>query len=457
MAEGDRRGGPERFVVGIYVAARLLSSFGKKAGYFADTNLYLEFRSFDTRRPWTVAWLFDLLDGHNHTRIIWAQVLIACACWSVLALVMAARCAPPARPWIAGAVVVLASSVQVAEWDYLLLSESLAISLLALWVAAVIRWIQPGPAHAGSWSSAVRRAAPVALVGWLWTQTRETNSFSAIVVVVMIGAVRFFRSRPEARRAAVAVVVACGFALGSSWMLSTHTNSLPYLDPAPPDAKHRSITLANYRFMDVFGKRILFDPKAVAWFDRQGMPQFPGRNELRDFSAADRDYQMYDNAEFVRWVDRHGQGAYARWLLSRPWWSIRFPFKASNELLAPQVDYYFAHIRRHLPEAIEQPIWPAQPGFVLEVIAVVLAVAVAAAWRRRRYGLGDSDLWPVGTALLAGSFAALIGTWHGAWLEAARHNIVNNVSIRISLIVLAASACRGNPRNEGDVGDTVRE
>ena len=111
------------------MAIRLLSSFGKKAGVFTDTNLYLNFRWFDTRRPWTVAWLFDLFDNHNHTRIIWAQVMIACACWSALALTVAARCSARVAPFAAGAVVALALSVKVAEWDYLLLSESLAMSL----------------------------------------------------------------------------------------------------------------------------------------------------------------------------------------------------------------------------------------------------------------------------------------------------------------------------------------
>ena len=75
--DGVRTRHSERLIVAVYVALRVLPSLGKKAGVFTDTNLYLNFRWFHTRRPWTVVWLFDLFDGHNHTRIIWVQVLIA--------------------------------------------------------------------------------------------------------------------------------------------------------------------------------------------------------------------------------------------------------------------------------------------------------------------------------------------------------------------------------------------
>jgi hypothetical protein len=443
----------ETSMLGAYVAIRLLSTWGKHPGIFGDTPEYLHFRWFNTPRPWTPTILFGIF-GNHHAGILVAQVLIACAAWTFLAHTIATivrrHCGTVAQVIMVGTVLAIALSVPVAEWDYQLLSESLSISLLALFVALLVRFID---------APSARRAVAVAVCGAFWMQTRDSNTIIFVVVIAVIGLVGLFPSRRTAgsdrREWFGGLVALCAVAVLISFALSLNTNDQRLLKPPPVGAKYQRVTAGNLYMMDVLGKRLFHEPKAVKFFVHHGMPAEAAKRFV-DFAGVDQDYKMYTDVPFVSWVNRHGLRTLTLWLASNPWDTVREPFRSSGDLFTPNLAAYFGNIRHTLPPVVDDLIWPEQPSLVVEALLISFGVAALVAWRRRRKGLLHTDgglLLMTGVTLCVSALIALIVTWQLEWLEEARHNITNSIALRLAIVqlIVAALVLNATPDDPAEV------
>lgn len=422
-----RRTTPRPVVLAIaaFVVVRVLSLLGRTAGSFADTPGYLSFDWWNTRRPWTVPLINTL--AVNDTGRVWANVVISVVCWAVLAREVALRVSERWAGVAASCVLLFALSFRITEWDVLILSESGALSFGALWIATLLRWFD---------SRSTKRLIHLGLVTLVWTQTRESSVASIGITVGLIATVVLVEQwkasgpdhahRKQAVWEAGRVLGLIGAACVVSLVIAHQANTRPYLTPIPTDAKYRSVTLENYRFMDVLGKRLMFDPEAVEFMLAQGMPRFPVTENLKGYSAPDQDYRMYDDPDFVRWVDEHGQRAYLSYLLSEPRMTLTRPFTLGTNIFAPDIDYYFARPRRILPPAVEDLWWPKSTSLFL--VPVALAVVMLT---RRSAG----SLLIVGATVAFGSVFATMVNWHGAWMETARHIFISNVFMRVGLLI----------------------
>ena len=172
-------GGPW-LVVGL-VVVRALAVIGLHPYVYVDSAEYtvVDFTGRG-RRPWATSYLYWLVPGDHRWEIV-GQAVVGGLCWAVLGLAVAAWFREPrVRIGVTGAVVALGLTTSITNWDTAILSESLALSLTALVVAA---WLNL--ARRTTWVTAGLVVA--ATLPWLFV--RQSLLPAAWLVVVVAGGV----------------------------------------------------------------------------------------------------------------------------------------------------------------------------------------------------------------------------------------------------------------------------
>lgn len=399
------------------VAARLLAVIGLRPYLYVDSAEYevLDF-SGGWRRPWATPLLYQLVPG-DHQRELVAQAVVGGIAWGALALVVLDWFEDRRVAWgAASAVAVLGLTTSVTNWDTAILSESLALSLTVLLVAA--------------WLHALRVATPtsVALVlgatlPWLFVrQSLLPTAAMVLGTAVVATVVSRRRGRPWRHLAALAVgsLLLVGLAVGSY-------------------AQNQEIVRTN--LTAIVAERVASDPGRLAWFRGHGMP-VPPNGDL-GFPSLDGD------PAFLQWRAGPGRRTYARYLLTHPWYSVTEPLddlvsvrRSYGDQSRPEVsmlspgDAYGA-ARPIVPEPVEQVLF--DPGSTGTVVAVLVAVCLQSAVRRR----DRDDRWVVAWAVVAISIASMIAGWHGAAPELNRLALVAAVTLRIGLVLQGALLLEG--------------
>jgi len=464
--------------VALVAAARVWQIVGRGAAWWNDSTDFLASAGtglFSLERwagPRTAAapLVLSLARLEPRTYVNW-QAGIAALCWGALATSVWTLFGGRRARWLAAlAVVAFSCTVPVTMWERSVLSESLAVSTLALTLAAVLQLARGvtdgeyrgscGRADAGS--ATTGRPAESTLIGWwvaavlaasaLWLITRDSHASVVAVAAVALGVGLVIaqwraRGRPapadggnERGRAVNALIVlACGlFALGAlAWAAASHGNRYAY------------------PLRNVFEARVLPYPDRVSWFADHGMPQgerFVGPDafapavnsgEAPVTYVADHDPAMQ---EWMAWVERDGRGAFATWVATHPAYLVteplRNPERTFNNALGDR-SYYAPSGQRDLPLVTDVMVpnrWVS--------LAVVAVVATWATWRSR----WGSPLLLVGAVTVA--LAAPLGlvSWHSDGMETARHLVVPAVQLHLGalLMVLGVLSSRRDPHVASD-------
>ena len=289
---------------------------GDAASYIEVAAAPLFSNSFLLLRPWTVT-LFYKLMGHNPTAVVMFQVALHFLCWGMLAYGVMRNMRTSIGRWSALLGVLLFSlSIDVNMWNWVILSESVANSLTAGFLAVVLLLLGGAASTAGKAGagSGIRRwgaAGVLALCATLWTFTRDVNMFTILFLALCIPSARL--SRRVRRR----------WPAGPSYALSLFFLALfcaqfamVALSPRQPVA---------YSLTDDICQRILPDPGARAFFERAGMPaspvlmQFSGRysDYMRNKRGPSPDPSKIDPA-YDEWVESKGMRTYAAYILTHP-------------------------------------------------------------------------------------------------------------------------------------------
>ncbi|MGE5777284.1 MAG: hypothetical protein ACM33V_13750 [Chloroflexota bacterium] len=177
------------FILAAYAGMRILNlaQAVQKVKSTADTISYVRISQepvldadfFAGSRPFVFPLLLKLF-GDNAEAVAWTQGIFSILSWSLLAVSLAYSLHTPILR-LAAFVFILVFSLYryIIGWDSVLLTESLSLSLMALFLA--------------SWFWLIRqwhweRAAFVMVVALFWTFTRDTNAW----VVFMIAAFLVF-------------------------------------------------------------------------------------------------------------------------------------------------------------------------------------------------------------------------------------------------------------------------
>lgn len=409
-------------MLGITVVLRLVAVAGIRLYLYFDSAEYdiVDFTG-RSRRPWATPFFYSLLPDDPRATIV-AQASLGAVAWTVLALAAAAWFTDRRiQLGVAVTIAALGLTTSVTNWDVTKLSESLALSLTVLVLAA--------------WMNLVRRpvmgtAVLVLAVSLPWVFVRQSLMPTAWMLVaaaaIGLGWTWFRRGRDNDTWRSLAVVAAgllllCGVATASYGQNQ--------------EIVHHNLTV-------IVMNRMAPDADRLQWFVDEGMP-LPSSGGLT-FDDFDQDQP------FQQWVADEGSATYVRFLLEHPWYAVTEPlddfvFARPSVYLdeeQPQVTMLspgeaYGSVRPVLPDVVEQLLFgPGQTGVVISLLAGV------AAWSlfRRRW---IDRRWIVPLALAVLAVGGLYAAWHGATPELPRLATVAAVALRIALILQIAVLAEG--------------
>lgn len=451
----------------VSVGARLWLVSGKDPSWWQDSEDYLAtseagWWSLDLwggPRPPGMPVLLKLIGGEGQElRFMRVQAVIAGLCWAVLAVEVARRFSGRwVQVVVGGCILGLSLAAPITMWDRSVLSESLALSSMALVLAMLLRF-----ARRPTWVSAV---GVVGTVG-LWMITRDTHAWVVLVgVIVGLSTWSIVLWRRERREEAETVggekaaneAEADGERGGREEEQQEAANGDDgdvrvgrVLVSVVPVLAVAVLTMwssahgerSEFPIRNVYQSRVLPYPDRVEWFGDHGMPQAEafmdgtrppaepdGLSPVTWVAADDPAFQ-----EWLRWVESEGTSTYVRWLATHPWYlatePMQTPERAFNNAEGDR-SFYAALDQRVVP-FMEEIFMPSRP------LAIVLAGLVITLGPGHR-DLRHSALFVVGagTVLLALPHAAL--SWHSDGMETARHLIVAVIQLHVGTLLLLAA------------------
>jgi hypothetical protein len=340
------------------------------------------------------------------------QTLISIASWGFLAWSVGSLFS---RDWrgLVGTVTVFAfaTTTPIMLWDRSVLSESLALSGVALLFATGIRLAQ----------KPTKFKATVFVFAAFWCAlARDTE----IIVPVTLGLLLFvfavvnrrIRQRKTLIVTASALVLAAGFCVAN--LLESGRDALNTTDN-----------------MNV---RVFPYPAAVAWFASHGMPQSEAidklaKTELPPPSGTAKtvvpDLKSPAFARLRVWINKEGASTYAFWLITHPWDVVAAPLRR------PERTYNNAHgsvysyaAQNRVTSGLTPVLWPPWIWMVA-MVAVAFAIALEVNLHMTRVAQMIIILGALGVP-------AILVAWNGDGQEVTRHTIEGLAQVRIGVLIL---------------------
>ena len=351
------------------------------------------------------------------------QAVVFVVAWAVLAWTVGAL-VPPGWRRVAAVVVVLAfaAAEPVDLWNRSVLSESLAMSTMALLVGALL-WT----ARRVTWP----RVACTAGAALAFAATRDAGIWTVLLLAAAIGAVavgRLGRRRATAARLAVLAGALAGVVLVAGWGSTT---------------SHRT----EESVADVLYVRVFPFPDRVAWFAAHGMPQAKDIDALARATPAPRGGAKVigigpsDPAfrALDRWMATRASGTYAEWLVTHPAYLVTEPLvRPERTFNSAGGDLAFYGPTRDADSSPFSPLlWP---GFAWVIVLAGVA-GLLAVWTRR----WRRPTWwaSAGVAVVGG--LAMVVAWHGDGQEVTRHTVEGFAQLRLGLWILVVLGALGGP------------
>jgi hypothetical protein len=401
-----------------YVTVRVinLSEAVKKVKTTADTTSYVRISKepiFDSRfleasRPFVFPLLLKLFENDSET-VVWAQGLFSTLSWSLLAVAVASSLHFSFLRF-AGFVLILLLSLYryIIGWDSVLLTESLSLSLMALFIAGWL-WLLRG----WHW----HKAFFVLTVGFFWTFCRDTNAWVVLMIALFLLA-----------------LVVLGRIDRKFLILSAAFIVMFFLSNRSADVGGRWI----FPFQNVLGRRILPDAQAVTFFSSCGMPVSSDLARLAGEFASGLDRAFYSDPALENyriWLHQTGKICYIKWLLSDPLESIKRPVSEFNTLMSLQNIQPFLFSRRFspiLPGRLEAVLYPRQQPWIAfwAACGVIVVAAFTRAWMYNK-------TWWAAILLILLVFPHYFIVWHGDVMGIYRHVVSVSIQFYLGLWTLA--------------------
>ncbi len=233
-----------------YIAARAAGLAGVAGPTLrTDSVDYLRIAAFPiwSANFWTYtrpmgAPLFYKLAGDIPQQIIQMQTLVSTAAWGLLAWACARRLR---SRWLQAAacagVLLFSLSADITQWDTVILSESLSLSFLALWLAAWL-WLLDG------WQPLAMAA--VGGVGFLFVFSREVNAYLGLAAGLAL--IVFYLWKRQRKSLGLGLFLVSVFVLNGSLSARGERWVFPLLN--------------------VIAQRVLPSQEFTTFFESRGMP-----------------------------------------------------------------------------------------------------------------------------------------------------------------------------------------
>jgi hypothetical protein len=322
------------------------------------------------------------------------------------------------RPLAVMVVFGLGMSTEVAQWNKMLLSESLSTSLFFGLIAGAIlmaRWSDESEGNKGLMMAVLTVVIAMGVV--LFAFTRDVNSYFLLTLGVL----------------ALPLAVVATIRRKMWWWAYAAVVGIVLLAGVGSAVSRRSQW--SYPFINLIYERVLPDQAAVDFFVRHDFPievietiQPQNRRELHVAYKGDA------RAEPLRvWFKERARLVHVKFLLSRPVETLRAPLSDLPALLSPDVSWY--RVRLH-PE----PPWLTIASEVFytksaQILGLWLVVVIGSATVLIRNGKGQ-PFWMVPFFVLATLYPLFLVIWHGDSAALERHSLPVGLGLRLSLWLL---------------------
>lgn len=322
--------------------------------------------------------------------------------WGLLALLISASIRTVwLKPLSFGMILVLSLVRHLANWDYVMMTESLSVSWFVLFLALGI-WLSHG------WR--IDKVIALFIAGIFLAFTRDTNAYLLLMLAGMLVLATLLRwARPHVLILAVFFI--------STFLLNNYIS----------DVAGRWVFPLN----NIIGRRILLNPESLTHLESCGLPVTPELMAMAGEYGGGQDRAFFDSPtleEYRVWLEERGKACYMKWLLSNPIQSVTQSLGQFQELVAfNDLSKFFA--RKYdpvIPWFIEPFIYPVK--FILPLWAVLTAVALIAAWKR---AWSINPLWGIYILLSLPILPHLFIVWHGDAMDPKRHAL--SVGLQLAL------------------------
>jgi hypothetical protein len=411
----------------LYVATRAISSplILEKPRILADTAAYVRISLepashidfWAGSRPPAFPLLLKVA-ARNYNEAAALQLSLSIAAWCLLGLTVTRLLTPPGLR-LAALVLVLLFSLDrhIASWDFVMMTESLSLTALALFLACAL-WLSQG----WTWT----RVAAFLGSGFLLAFTRDTNAWMLLALAGLIAAAVALRWWDVK-----ALVLVTG--LSVTFLLSNASATI---------GERWLFPLGN-----VITQRILPRPSALQYFESCGMPVSPALLQLSGKYANSDDQAMFAGSAlqpFRYWLRDHGKACYVGWLLANPASAVEETLYETGGLAAfPTVDRFFSNrYTSLLPAPVAAILYPER--FTLWIWGFSTLAALIAVCRRLWRA---NPLWGVFACMILLILPHLFLTWHGDAMAPERHALSVGVQLYLGswilLILLVERWLRG--------------
>jgi hypothetical protein len=343
-------------------------------------------------------------------RFVIGQTLISAFAWGFLAWTVGTLL-PPGRKRLIGVSVILAFAITkpIALWDGSVLSESLALSGLALLFGASILLVQ---------KLTPLRAAALVLAALWCALARDTQiilpaTLAATFLIVALRRRRTPRLRPL-------LLIAFALLLAAGFCMTTVVES-------GRDAVNTT---------DNLYARVFPYPARVAWFASHGMPEARridalASSEPTPVGTAATVFPNLTSPTYIRlhtWVHDHGSTTYALWIATHPWLVILEPLRKPQEAFGNASAGINAYEATNTASFGLTPlVW--EPGlWLLAVAAGTLAIGY-----RRDLRSNRALQVIIGLGLIG--IPAMLVAWNGDGEETTRHTFEGLAEIHLGVLI----------------------
>ncbi len=383
------------------------ASFGDVHEYFEVASQSILSKSFWIAiRPPVIPLLYKLI-GNNKDSISSFQLWFSILSWCSLALVVVSTCrSSVVKPVAFGAILGFSLSQEIIMWDYLILSESISISLMVIFFATSVLLI-------ANWT--LVRMVLFGIAGLLFVFTRDAFGYYFLMVGFGLLPLVFFVSR---RKHLLIVSAYLIFLFFVSNTLATSSGRW------------------YHSLLNTINMRVLPNEQYMQYFEARGMPVNDALLSRRGKHLhADSGILMIDLSlqEFRSWVIKYGKQEYIRFLWFYKADALQNIFQDIQPLFNPDLFYYsatgFAPIIKDL--RIKELLYPDRFSIFILLVANLLAAAasVLAIYERR-------SMWLLPLFLILFTYPQAVFIWNADANEVGRHSLYHNIQWRLGLWLL---------------------
>ena len=415
------------FLLALYAITRAACSVGQPIATFGDTLGYESLSFFgNNRRAWPVSLVYFFVHS-NPVRVL-VQVSVGCVVWGWCATVLARHSRYPRGVMIA--VLAMGLTPQVIRYDLAILSESLTISFVELFITASINLA----------SQRNSRTVSLWLLSLLLCGMARPTHLIIIWVCTALILIQILRKRSVRNLGVCLVLIPM-----SLWGYTLFRSDDGY---------------SRLNFYTVLAEQIMSNDARYEWFVQHGMPDIPSlRTSLSYDYVEDVDPALLalvqlpigqpppsmvrvGGTQFANWVISDGWSTYGKYVLSHKTESLSKIQELSDPTLSPSTDDFlpistrFSFVRTYFGD------WKNW-----SIAGLVAAASLLARTSRRKHVFAL-------LAMTSFTFVIYCINMLASGIEHPRHASAVAVSIRVVALVAISLALPGprrtNPTDEFD-------